>query len=112
MKYVRALTLVVLCAAATQVSAGMATTYGTGVESCGKWLASSNELTTRAWAVSWVLGFLTAAGVYDVRGELRKTDSDAIAAWVDNYCRDKPLDHIADAATALVDALATPSVRK
>lgn len=55
---------------------------------------------------NWVLGWVSAAGYYDVHGDLKHTDADAIMAWVDNYCHDHPLDDISDAAEALVKALA------
>jgi hypothetical protein len=58
--------------------------------------------------VSWVLGFLTAAGSYNVRGDLRETDHDAVSAWLDKYCREHPLNTFKDAAASLVDELSKP----
>jgi hypothetical protein len=80
--------------------------YGVGNHSCGKWLAASH--TSDAWfeQMNWVLGWVSAAGHYDVHGELRETDSDAIGAWVDNYCHKYPLRTIDDASAALVHELA------
>jgi hypothetical protein len=53
-----------------------------------------------------VLGFTSAASFYDVSANgLRETDSAAIAAWVDNYCRQNPLKDIQDAAASLVSEL-------
>ena len=54
--------------------------------------------------VSWVLGWLSAAGHYSV--DLKETDVDAISAWVDSYCHANPLDTVAGAATVLVKTLA------
>jgi hypothetical protein len=106
MKSVCAVALIILCGMGTQVAAGTATVYGAGTESCGKWIASSTNPGIRAWEVSWVLGWLTAAGYYRVAGDLKETDSDAIAAWVDNYCRANPLDTVGTAATGLIKTLA------
>jgi hypothetical protein len=114
MMYVRAIALLILCAAAIQATAGTAgtgriTVYGAGTGSCGKWLASSTDVEDRLLKVNWVLGWVSAAGHYEVHGDLKETDSDAITAWVDNYCRGSPLKDISDAAAALVRALAKNS---
>jgi len=81
--------------------------YGAGVASCGKWLADrsdwlANRSIQHGVDLSWVLGWLSAAGYYDVRGDLRDTDADAVTAWVDKYCREHPLNEIDEAASSLV----------
>jgi hypothetical protein len=48
------------------------------------------------------------AGYYNVQGVLRKTDADAVDAWVDKYCRENPLNNVKDAAASLVDELSKP----
>jgi hypothetical protein len=96
----------VLCGLATEARADKFTNYGQGMQSCGAWLASSTDKADRLFFTTWILGWVSAAGYYDAQGALRETDSDAIAAWVDNYCHAHPLDHIAVAAAALVTALA------
>jgi hypothetical protein len=55
----------------------------------------------------WVLGFVSGANVYQSLGAdfLRNTDSDAIAAWIDNYCRQNPLHGITQAVNELIDVL-------
>jgi hypothetical protein len=83
---------------------GQAWYYGAGDSSCGTWLANRKE---GNWYTDgqWVLGWLSAAGYYDVRGDLRETDSDAVDAWLDKYCREHPLNTIKAAAASLVDEL-------
>jgi len=102
------LSVALLCSAGKLESAPRttATVYGVGNHSCGKWLATAHD--TDEWfdQLNWVLGWLSAAGYYDVHGSLRKTDSDAIAAWMDNYCRQHPLKTIEDGAADLVRELA------
>ena len=81
--------------------------YGAGVKSCGTWLADRRENGVMAAVdTAWLLGWVSAAGYYDARGNLRHTDSDAIAAWVDKFCREHPLDDISIAAAQLVETLA------
>jgi hypothetical protein len=88
--------------------------YGSGGVSCGKWLAQgrSKEFSDEwiAWQgdLGWVLGWLSAAGYYDVRGNLRETDKDAVVTRVDKYCREHPRDNIHRAAKNLVDELSMP----
>jgi hypothetical protein len=101
--------VLILCVAAGQANAGAAgtaTTYGAGTESCGKWVASGNDDVWHHLQLNWVLGWISAAGHYNVHGNLKETDSDAISAWVDNYCKEHPLDDISEAAAALVRELA------
>ena len=92
---------------------GEITIYGAGAESCAKWSQTREESDARGF-VLWVLGWLSGAGYYDVAriysynksGELVQTDSEAIAVWVDDYCRENPRDQVSDAAKALVKELA------
>jgi len=81
--------------------------YGAGGPSCGKWLAERKGTNWYTMG-QWLLGWLTAAGYYNVRGGLRETDSDAATAWVDNYCREHPLDNLVVAPGHLVDELSKP----
>jgi hypothetical protein len=55
-----------------------------------------------------VLGWVSAAGYYAVQGELRDTDANSVAAWVDKYCRENPLNKVKDAAKSLIDELSKP----
>jgi hypothetical protein len=101
---------VFLCAAISN-SAQAAPILGSGAMSCGKWLANrtGDGLVHQELHFSekqWVLGWLSAASVYNVRASgLRETDADAVTAWVDKYCGEHPLDLIAAAADSLVDEL-------
>jgi cytochrome P450 len=103
---------VLLCAAISLPAhaPGKFTLYGLGNESCDKWLAEARDPNGIFFnsMLNWVLGFTSAAGYYDVRGVLRETDSAAISAWIDKYCRQHPPDHLQDAAKYLVNELSTP----
>jgi hypothetical protein len=103
---------VLLCAAssgsAETAPPGQFHRYGSGTTSCGTWLADRDNYAVHMVELSWVLGWLSAAGAYNVQSDLRHTDANAIAAWVDKYCRENPLDHISDAAAHLVDELSKP----
>ena len=106
-----AIATVLLCAAisdpAHAADPGGFEAYGAGLLSCGKWLAARKG---NNWYENgqWVFGWVSAAGNYNVQGSLRHSDSLALAAWVDNYCRANPLNTIAQASAALVDELSKP----
>jgi hypothetical protein len=72
--------------------------------SCGKWLAERKGTNWHEYG-QWVLGWVSAADHYDEHGGLRRTNGEALAAWVDKYCREHPLDYIQAAAASLVDEL-------
>lgn len=82
--------------------------YGEGLSSCGEWVSerSANRRTAMVDG-AWVLGFVSGVGWSGVRGNLKRTDTAGIEAWMDSYCRANPLKNLAEAAGALVDELAT-----
>lgn len=88
------------------------TRYGDGNKSCGEWTQIKKNGDSSATA-QWVLGWISAAGYYSVAkgidndsGILVTIDSAEIVAWVDDYCRLKPLNTVAHAAEAAVKELA------
>jgi|SRR5271166_4901723 len=70
--------------------------------SCGSWTRAHDGLPTEAIMIreGWVLGFLSAFGYLTYGDPLNGMDGAGVAAWIDNYCRDHPIDDIADAAIA------------
>lgn len=101
-----ALSLLFLGVATTSPSQQTHYFYGAGLESCGSWTAMRRlEKTSNYYAdVAWIQGFLSAAGAYFLTAP-RETDADAIDGFVDNYCRDHPLEKLSLAAHALVNEL-------
>ena len=92
--------------------------YGEGNVLCGKWMADrrgsavSVEGVLAQQDLAWVLGWLSAEGEdmasNQAKVKLRETDSNAVAHWLDDFCRAHPLDHLYDAAIALDYALVEP----
>jgi hypothetical protein len=87
---------------------------GIGLQSCGSWTAARGG-GMAALEVQWVLGYVSGVGfagqilsnehsAYAVIDPLDGTDAQAVLAWIDNYCRAKPLDQIEQAAGAFVFA--------
>lgn len=79
--------------------------YGAGTLSCGRWLADRKSKNDVDWLLhaQWILGWVSSAGYYGQQP--KETDSQAIDAWVDDYCTKNPLENLNSAARELVDAL-------
>jgi hypothetical protein len=79
---------------------------GQGNVSCGKW--TDGRRTNGASALgysSWVLGYLSAYNSYALKHSsdiTQGTDNSGVLAWIDNYCRDNPLENIRSATDALI----------
>jgi len=101
---------------------------GVGAGSCGKWMEARKVRGASAEVMhtSWVYGYLRAVAALlesDARGAVflgknsqtliekadilspKYVDTDAINAWMDNYCRVHPLETIADALRVLLAGL-------
>lgn len=85
---------------ASYATAATYAVYGAGTLSCGTWI---EERKKENWydTGQWIVGYISAAGYYG-NPSLRKTDSDAIAVFMDNYCQAHPLE---DIVQALVEQL-------
>ena len=105
MKYAL-IAVVVLMSWGQPAAAQTYTVLGQGLSSCGAWTKSSRQDGALHWTrEAWVLGFVTASSIrlrYDL---MHGTDNDAIAGWIDNYCRDNPTNNIVNACNSLVDFL-------
>ena len=80
--------------------------YGAGNMSCGAWTAQANNAAVRDGALSWVIGFVSGAGA--VGTALNKTDPVAIELWVKQFCQQRPVVTLGDAAAAFVVTLRMP----
>ncbi len=82
--------------------------FGAGQESCGQWTKDKKTNGPGYWQLTqWVSGYLTAYSRWVERGQgpvSEVTDAGG-RAWVDNYCRDNPLDRVAKAAARLIVAI-------
>ena len=81
-------------------------TLGQGTRSCGTWTEerTGNRSSLRE---AWVFGFVSGHNAYSsANRNLGETlDDSALLGWIDNYCKDHPLDTIATAAQELVSAI-------
>jgi len=80
-------------------------TYGPGVATCGTWVTERNQGAGQDM-FGWVLGYVTAAGYY-TSFTLRGTDSEGMRVYMDNYCKQHPLDRLEKGVQRLVQDLRT-----
>jgi hypothetical protein len=68
--------------------------------SCGRWLETRRSDTWHFMA-SWALGFLSGGAVFSHDMDpLNGRDTDAVLYWLDNYCRNHPVETFPHAVTA------------
>ena len=89
---------------------------GDGNTSCGTWTrdrtgAGVYDRASANFHLVWVLGFLTGMNYHLTTNGQRVgnithgTDVEGLFSWIDNYCRQHPLDTISNAAEGLYGAL-------
>jgi hypothetical protein len=94
-----------------QVSASPKRTYmGAGGVSCGIWLEARQRATRGNTddMLAWVQGFLSGINMalYQSNPDfLVETDAQGISAWLDNYCRQHPLENLINASGTLISEL-------
>jgi hypothetical protein len=72
--------------------------------SCGTWTADRRQRSGGALQdEQWVLGFLSGVG-YEGYDPLNGMDAEGVWAWIDNYCREHPIEQIIAAAEAFKSA--------
>jgi hypothetical protein len=87
---------------------------GSGSDDCGEWLqyrqsvasqqATSRDVLLLSMEKSWIDGFVSGINATQAFGNadlLGSHPGEGMYAWVDNYCRSKPLDNILAASLAL-----------
>ncbi|HET7832130.1 MAG TPA: hypothetical protein VFK88_04110 [Gallionella sp.] len=82
---------------------------GAGSSTCGAWLQyrGANQYYGE---LHWIQGFISSYNQYVYSGKnpngiFGSADSNALAAWMDNYCRANPLDTVYRGTLVLVDEL-------
>jgi hypothetical protein len=90
-----------------------ATIIGRGVESCGWWTSERRKNESAGGAVHWMLGYRSGANIFGSGPDvLQGMDGRAIAAWIDNYCAQHPLDQLSSAGPPLLNELVQRSDKK
>ena len=74
--------------------------------SCGKWSSWGSDASasrSRATFVAWTMGFVSAYNWFNEANQVtRNFSNETIAAYVDKYCRDNPLNNLPDAVPQLI----------
>jgi hypothetical protein len=97
-----AVALAPLCAAAAEPVSDAELNYNImGPSDCARW-PRSGALSSAAKAVplNWALGFLSGSAAATDKARLAYIDPEAVAGWLDSYCRDHPTAPLPRAARA------------
>ncbi len=78
-----------------------------GIPDCGEWVRSQTTGTQKHSDRAWLLGFLSGLNQDDVyKDALDKVSSAAqIYLWMDNYCKNNPLEKVSKGAFKLYGEL-------
>jgi len=77
-----------------------------GSRSCGQWAAVSGDPTVeRAVIKNWLTGFMSGLAMGQGKDILEQTDADSIYLWMDNYCRENPLNSLSNGGNTLYHEL-------
>lgn len=99
-----AVMLIITSAEASAQGDGYKLIFGQGIVSCGAWTQARQSNPQRAGlSAQWIAGFLSGINKEsDAVDFLEGSDFDGITAWIDNYCKSKPLETIGTAAGQLM----------
>lgn len=96
-----------------ETSAGPITVYGEATASCGSFVESKQNETQRYVYLAWLNGYLTGVNKYDSgvkayngsRDVKMGRDPQALMLWLENHCRNNPLDTFMQAVLLLQNEL-------
>jgi hypothetical protein len=107
--------LAIVTAMTSEVVARDGIMYGAGMISCGDWQQHrlSGYKSNSYQAQAWIDGLLSGLNAADSGPDflVPKPDPVGYYAWLDNYCKEKPLDTLTQAALALKKELAARARR-
>lgn len=103
----RGLTAILLLALTQFAHAGEI--KGAGATSCGSWIEDRRK-NNHFVQLNWVLGFVSSYNHFAYSGSgpdgvFGNADPNAIAGWLDNYCRENPLDTVYKGSVQLIKEL-------
>jgi hypothetical protein len=77
---------------------------GAGGVSCGAWLETrkNGDDVETFQLQAWVQGFVSGVNATSQNDFLAAPDAEAIFAWLDNYCRQHPLEKVIEASHLLI----------
>lgn len=87
--------------------------YGYGAQSCGDFVKAMDgkrqkdydDRETCLLFITWFLGLATAESQDSGEDVLHGRSNDSLALWLENYCKEHPLDHFSTASYKLLNAL-------
>jgi hypothetical protein len=91
------------------ISANAGQIKGGGGMTCGSWI-KERETNNHYVKLSWIQGFLSAYNQYSYTGNnpngiFGSTDANSLTVWMDNYCRNNPLEEVYSGTLILIEEL-------
>lgn len=83
---------------------------GAGIESCGAWLNLETE-NGRLERMQWIYGYSSGWNHGKGKNQVRYTDPEAMAAFLDMYCKNNPLHNLYQATKALIEETGGPPAK-
>jgi hypothetical protein len=75
-----------------------------GASSCGEWVAQRKKSDHLALSnAAWLVGFLSGLSLASGKDLLAGRDNAALYSWMDNYCKEHPLQDTASGARVLLE---------
>lgn len=98
------LSLALLLSGIVAANAQETTIIGSGQRSCGAWAQSEKNSVDYVEQEEWLWGYVSAYNSFvDARHNVsRGGDGYGMAVWMDNYCKNHPLEFVANAADQLI----------
>ena len=80
------------------------TDYGSPPD-CGQWLTHQEGAPQRESYKNWLAGFLSGVAVATQINFMAGTSAASMFFWMDQYCREKPLNRVSQGAMTLIGEL-------
>jgi hypothetical protein len=83
------------------------TTRGAGTTSCGTYIEwrNSGDKPRVTQVVQWTWGYLHGYNAFTLSATIVPPELDTVAAYLEKYCRDNPLEFVADSIPNLISDL-------
>lgn len=79
------------------------TNMSIGDRSCAEWI--DNWAERKSFDANWIIGFMTGLSTASSKEFLNDIDDNSIMLWIDNYCRNNPLDSLSSGGLMMREEL-------
>mgnify|MGYP006083983065 CR=1 FL=1 len=73
-----------------------------GKQSCGSWIKTKDKEMDKAYLIGYLNGAIEMGLFFQVFNSSKGIDGNALEIWIDNYCKENPLEILDKAANSLL----------